>query len=402
MFCPKCGSKTFQDSIFCENCGGQLTPSKVNSLNVNKTPMNDNKRPEFVKRSRTASYPSHTASRNTYGSRYSHRKKSHLPIGMIAGLFIIGIIGISAVGAFMFVALPILSEITNEYEYLGSKDYSIEETTNTSKIWMVIHNSIGSINIEVLDDQSELLNAHLLVYSRDDYDLEGSQDLLINQQEDYHRVFFDSSSGIWNSNYEYEIYLYISINATLSFNIEMTTGSISLEVGKVTIQQLYLKSTTGSIEASFTNTVFENFINSSVDNFCLVETTTGSVDVRLDNVIYDDTITNQNWLISTTTGSVNFELLLNSVQNSTIDVDYDVTATTGSITLVCVLEGLVGFSLDPSTTTGDIILDEYTTLFTAFPFYSENYSVRSNIHDVSLTVSTGSIEIIEVIDWQWS
>ena len=225
MFCPKCGSKIFQDSIYCENCEGQLTPSKISSFNVNKTPMNNQQKPEFMKRSKPSYYPSHAPPINTYGSPYSHRRKSHLPIGMIAGFFVIGIIGLSAISALMFVMLPILSDVTNEYEYLGSKDYSIEETTNTSKIWMVIHNSIGSINIEVLDDQSELLNAHLLVYSRDDYDFEGSQDIMINQQEDYHRVFLDT----WNSDYKYDVDLYVSSNATLSFNIEVTTGSILLE-----------------------------------------------------------------------------------------------------------------------------------------------------------------------------
>jgi len=398
MFCPKCGSKIFQDSIFCENCGGQLTPSKISSFNVNKTPMNNQQKPEFMKRSKPSYYPSHATPINTYGSPYSHRRKSHLPIGMIAGFFVIGIIGLSAISALMFVVLPILSDVTNEYEYLGSKDCSIGETTNTSKIWMVIHNSIGSINIEVLDNQPELLNAHLHVYSRNNHEFEGSQDILIDQQEDYYLVSFDSSSDVWNSAYKYDIDLYISNKTTLSFNIVMTTGSISLEGRKARIQQLHLEASTGSIEASFTNVLFENFINSTDNNFCSIETSTGSVDVRFDNVIYDDTINNQSWLISTSTGSVNFELLQNSVQNSTINVDYYVTVSTGSITHVCIIDSLIGFSLDPSTNTGDIILNEYETKFTMFPYYSENYQVASNIHDITLSISTGSIEIFGVFD----
>jgi hypothetical protein len=387
-YCQNCGSKTYEDSLFCETCGYQLTPSKLNRKFVSTTQSNFQQRPKFVKRPRQSRYPSTSPSTHTNVSPYSYRKKSNRHFGLVLGIIIIGIIGIGAISALIFGIIPVIQEVADPHQYIGSKNFSIEDTTNITKLDIIIDNSIGSINIESVENMSILFDAQLHVYSRKNYDLAGSQEIEIMQDIDRYTVLFDTSSDVWNNPYTYDIDIYISNKAKSNFNIDVSTGSIVFDARKTQIQELFLEASTGSIEASFEDV----FFNNSNNDFYIVDISTGSVQVQLDNVSYSSTINEQNWAISTSTGYVTFELYQDYHPNSSINVNYDVGTSTGSVTCIYRIDDLIGYSLEASTSLGDIRI--YGSGI-SLPYISDNYQVASVKYDIFLSTSTGSIDIYQ-------
>ncbi|MFX0085998.1 MAG: hypothetical protein ACFFAU_10000 [Candidatus Hodarchaeota archaeon] len=387
-YCQNCGSRTYEDSLFCETCGYQLTTSKLKRNSVNTVQSDYQQRPIFMKKSKQPRYHSNLPSTTTNVSPYAYRKKSSRHFGLFLGVIIIGIVGIGAVSALIFGIIPIVDEVTDPHQYIGSKDYSIEAMSNITTLEVIIDNSIGSINVQHIENMTKLFDAQLHVYARKNYDLAGSKDLEIQQGDDLYTVLFETSSEVWNNPYTYDIDLYISNKAKSYFDIEVSTGSITFGATKTEIQELFLETSTGSIEASFEDVLFNN----SIYNHYILYTSTGSVLVRLNNISYSSTINEHIWDISTSTGSVSFELYQDYIQNSSINVNFDVSTSTGSVTCIYRLNDLIGYSLDASTSLGDV------TIFgsgISLPYISDNYQEAISKYDILLSTSTGSIEIIQ-------
>ncbi len=387
-YCQNCGSKTYEDSLFCETCGYQLTTSKLKRNSVNKTQLNYQQRPEFVKKRRESPYHSTSPYTSVNIPPYSYRKKSNRHFGLFLGIIIIGIVGIGAISALIFGIIPILDEVTDPHQYIGSKNYSIEAKTNITTLEIIIDNSIGSINVQHVENMTLLFDAQIHVYARKNHDLAGSKDLEIQQGDDLYTVLFETSSEVWNNPYTYDIDLYISNKAKSNFNIDVSTGSITFGATKTEIQELSLGTSTGSIEASFEDVLFNN----SIFNHYILYTSTGSVLVRLNNISYSSAINEYIWDISTSTGSIAFELYQDYIQNSSINVNFDVSTSTGSVTCIYRLNDLIGYSLDASTSLGDV------TVFgsgISLPYISDNYQEAISKYDILLSTSTGSIEIFQ-------
>jgi hypothetical protein len=377
-FCTTCGSKTYPDSLFCESCGSKLTPSTSSGINL--SPQENNYRNDFTKRSSVSQYPSSTP-------QYPYRRKSHKRLGWVIGIIIISVIGFSLLTMFFTGFIPLLNP-TFSHEYVGSHDYTI--TDNFTKLDIIIDNSVGSVNVFYVENASITLDAQIHVYAKNQKDLYGSEIADVGTYEADHLYFQFTPYSVssWNSDYHYDIDLLLSPKLESNLQIDVSTGSIMVDASDTVIGEVFLETSTGSIEAYFTNVEFNN----SEYSFYQVDTSTGSVNTHFHNVTYTDMSNNPQWMISTSTGSVNFEIFQETAVNSTLDIEYDVSAFTGSITCNYGFHGDIGYYLDASTSLGDIMVEGFNSSI-SFPYTSEKYQTTTIDYILILSTSTGSIEI---------
>ena len=379
-YCPKCGSRTYQDSLFCEMCGSQLTSSKTISRNVDRYQPENKQVGEFSRRTSAPRYSSATTHR--------YRRKSHNRLGFIVGIIVIGVIGFSFLSMFFSGFIPILN-FSNPYQYVGSHDYMITNT-NYTHLHVIIDNSIGSVNVFYVDSTPTTLDAQIHVYTRNNKELYESDvaDIGDNNANHLYFQFTPYSDSSWNDEFKYDIDLYISDNLESNLQIDVSTGSIMIDARDVVIGEVFLETSTGSIEAYFQDVI----INNSEYNYFHLETSTGSVNTRFHNVYYISMTNNPQWGISTSTGSVDFDLTQEGTLNTSLNVIYDVSVSTGSITCNFELNETIGYYLDASTSLGDIILDGLSSEV-SFPYTSENYLMASLTYNLIFSTSTGSIQI---------
>ena len=380
-YCPKCGSKTYQDSLFCETCGSQLTPSKLNSRSVNLSQSENSVKDEFTKRTSSPRYSS-TA------PQYSYRRKSNHRVGLIIGIIIIGVISISSLSMLLIGFFPML-DFADPYEYVGSHDYKITNN-NFTQIDVIIDNSIGSVNVFYTENSLTVLDAQIHVYAKDQRDFYESDAADVGEYSGDHLYFQFTpySDSFWNADYTYDIDLYISKELKSNLQIEISTGSIMVDARDVLLGEVFLETSTGSIEVFFTNVQFNN----SDHNYFQIDTSTGSVNTRFHNVTYTNMTNNPHWSISASTGSVNLDLSQEVALNSSLDIEYDVSTSTGSVTCNFGLNDVIEYYLDASTSLGEIMVEGFSSEI-SLPYTSENYQTTSLKYILLLSTSTGSIEI---------
>lgn len=380
-YCSKCGSKTYQDSVFCETCGSKLTPSKLTSRNANFSRSDKKFVSESTQRTNPPRYSSTTPN-------FSYRRKSNHRLGLIIGIIIIGVIVIGSLSALLIGFIPLL-DLVDSYEYVGTHDYTITNS-NFTQIDVIIDNSIGSVNVFYVEDSSSVLDAQIHVYAKDQGDLYGSDVADVGEYSRDHLYFQFTpySDSSWNTMYTYDIDLYILKTLKSNLQIDISTGSIFVDANDVLIRELFLETSTGSIEAYFTNVQFNN----SEYNYYHIDTSTGSITTSFHNVTYINMTNNPHWSISTSTGSVNLDLLQAAALNSSLDINYDVSTSTGSVTCNFGLNAVIGYYLDASTSLGDIIIEGFSSEV-LLPYTSENYQTASLKYSLVLSTSTGSIEI---------
>jgi len=380
-YCSKCGSKTYQDSLFCETCGSKLTPSKLNSRGVHLSQSDNIFADELPKRTIPPRYSS-------AAPQYPYSRKSKSRLGLIIGIIIIGVIVIGSLSALFIGFIPLLDFI-DSHEYVGTHDYTITND-NFTQIDVIIDNSIGSVNVFYVEDLSTVLDAQIHVYAKDQSDFYKSDVADVGEYSEDHLYFQFTpySDSSWNTEYTYDIDLYISKKLESNLQIDISTGSIFVEACDVMIGELFLETSTGSIEAYFTNVLFNN----SEYNYYQIDTSTGSVTTRFHNVTYTDMTNNPQWSISTSTGSVNLDLVDSVASNSSLAIDYDVSTSTGSVTGNFILNDSIGYYLDASTSLGDIMVNGFSS-GNSLIYTSENYQTASLKYILILSTSTGSIEI---------
>jgi rRNA maturation protein Nop10 len=380
-YCTRCGSKTHQDSLFCETCGSKLAPSKLNSRSANLSQSNNKFGGESTQRPSPPRYSPTTP-------HYPYRRKSNHRLGLIIGIIIIGVIVIGSLSALFIGFIPILNYV-DSHEYVGTHDYTITNI-NFTQIDVIIDNSIGSVNVFYVEDLPVVLDAKINVYARDENVLSGSEVADVGEYSRDHLYFQFTpySDSSWNADYTYDIDLHISKQLKSNLQIDISTGSIFVDAEDVLIGELFLETSTGSIEAYFTNVKFNN----SELNYYHIDTSTGSVTTRFHNVTYTNMTNNPLWSISTSTGSVNLDLSQEGELNSSLDIGYNVGTSTGSVICDFRLNDTIGYYLDASTSLGDIIIEGFNPEI-SLPYTSENYHTASSKYNLILSTSTGSIEI---------
>ena len=176
----------------------------------------------------------------------------------------------------------------------------------------------------------------------------------------------------------------ISSQTTTALNIEVSTGSISVNAHNTNISSLFLDTSTGSITADFQEVYF-----SASKDFTL-HTSTGSITATFDNVVYYSS--EVEWMIDTSTGSIDFNLFQELVNDNTL-IDYNVDTSTGSINFNYHLNSTIGLQIYADVSTGNIHTSGYST-DDEFIYESENYDAASMKIYVLLDTSTGSIHIL--------
>ena len=239
-YCSKCGSKTYQDSLFCEVCGSKLTPSKLNSRSANLSQSENKVAGEFTKRTSTPWYSS-TA------PQYPYRRKSNRRLGLIIGIIIIGVIVISSLSMLLIGFMPLI-DFVDSHEYVGTHDYTITNN-NFTQIDIIIDNSIGSVNVFYVEDLSTVLDAQIHVYAKNQRDFYESDVADVGEYSGDHLYFQFTpySDSSWNTDYTYDIDLYISKKPKSNLQIDISTGSIFVEACDVLIGEVFLETSTGSI-----------------------------------------------------------------------------------------------------------------------------------------------------------
>ncbi|MFX0171880.1 MAG: hypothetical protein ACFE9L_08170 [Candidatus Hodarchaeota archaeon] len=276
------------------------------------------------------------------------------------------------------------NHVINDYNYIGDKNFSIDDLGNTTKLELEIYNSVGSVSIN-LANMTQLYEARISVYAREGYSLRDANTFQKDYYNDTQFISFDSSSGAsWDNSYNYELDITISTLVTVTLDVELSTGSIDILAQEAIISDLALQTSTGSITTEF----HDVFFNTS--NLLSIGTSTGSISASFYNSNYSSNVVN--WDIGTSTGSIELEINQDEVINNT-RIDYDVAVSTGSIDCYYNLNHEMGLSLYAGTSLDSIFIDGYSTDESYF-YSSENIYTALMILDLELSSSTGSITII--------
>lgn len=388
-FCSKCGAKVVEDSLFCEYCGNKLKSSTFVKRSVPPPTQESIRKPAFRSYNQV---PQSSSSPSYY--RRSRRSSSQGIKWLFIGIFFIVIIGFAAVVLLGIIVLPISINqiIDHQYDYIGEKTFSIDSLTNSSDsltntssyVDLDIYNSLGSVDIE-FTNISKLLEARILVYTREGRNLHDANTFEESHYDDHHYVFFDSSTGPYSENpYLYELEIAISNHATTALNVEVSTGSISVIAYETNISSLLLDTSTGSITTNFQ----EVFFNAS--NNLYIHTSTGSITSTFNNVNYSSS--EVDWILDTSTGSIDLNLLQKSIIENTL-VTYDVETSTGSISFYHQLNSTIGLRMYAAVPTGTIYTPSYST-DDEYSYKSENYDSATMKLYLSMHTSTGSITIL--------
>ncbi|MFX1285511.1 MAG: hypothetical protein ACFFB5_17870 [Promethearchaeota archaeon] len=378
-FCSKCGGRVVEDSIFCEYCGNKLRSPQISQKSFSPPTGESTRRPVFSSYNKAT-----TPSRSPSYYRSYHKSSSQGAKWLLVGGFaIIVIVGFAAI-VFLVGVLPFAYDrIVDKYDYIGKKTFSIDSFTNKSNLELEIDNSVGAVNIEILN-MSNLIEAQILVYAQEGHSLQDANTFEIHQYDDLNYISFDSSSrSSWENPYYYDLEITISSLVTTALDIDVSTGAIGVEASESNISLLSLKTRTGSITSEFYNVFFGTSHNLTM------QTSTGSIQASFNNIDYaSDKV---EWILDTSTGSIDFDILQEMVFNDT-QVNYLVDTSTGSINFRHSLHPAIGLLYHANVSTGAIytsgqsIEDNYT-------YKSQNYDLSSMKYYLLMDTSTGSISI---------
>jgi len=380
-FCSKCGGKVFEDSTFCEYCGNRLKTPKFTPKSVYPPSASSTREPVY--RSTTNGTPQSGIPQ--YSHTYYKSPSSGIKWSSLVAIFFIVILGFVAVAVLIgLIFIPIsFNHIISDYNYIGDKSFSIGDSVNTTNLKLEIDNSVGPVSIK-FDNMTQLFDSRILVYAQEGHTLEDANNFEESYYNSIQSISFDSSSGSsWENPYTYELEITISTLVTAALDVEISTGSMDIIAHEATISNLILETSTGSINAEFS----EVFFNTS--DALSIGTSTGSISTSFYNLNYSSN--DVNWNIGTSTGSIELDINQDRVNNNT-RIDYDVTASTGSIDCYYNLKSEIGLSLYASTSLGSISADGYST-DDSYTFTSENFSDASMKFDLKLSSSTGSVTI---------
>lgn len=380
-FCSKCGAKVFEDSTFCEYCGNRLKAPKLTPKSVYAPSTRSTREPVY--RSTTNGTPQSSIPHSSH--TYYKPSSSGIKWSSLVAIFFIVVIGFVAVAVLIgLIFIPIsFNHIISDYNYIGDKSFSIDDSVNVTNVKMEIDNSVGPVSIKFAN-MTQLFESRILVYAQERHTLEDANNFEENYYNDIQFISFDSSSGSsWENPYTYELEITISTRVTAALDVEISTGSMDIIAHEAAISDLILETSTGSINAEF----HEVFFNTS--DALSIGTSTGSISTSFENINYSSN--DVKWNIGTSTGSIELDINQDRVNNNT-RIDYDVTASTGSIDCYYSLNPEIGLSLYAVTSLGSITADGYST-DDSYTFTSENFSTASMKFDLKLTSSTGSVTI---------
>jgi hypothetical protein len=340
-YCRKCGAKLDDDARFCHVCG---TPVVA----VTATPRlaaPKRRRPVYL-----------------------------LPVAILAAVLLTAIV----IGALIFLPFyPVHFNQTNQVPKDNVNSLFVELQSDVAHVNvflknlpsnMVLLNVTAEGNVGILDDPNHAVNV-----------------TFDHQTTNNSATVTASVSRVtrWPILYNLNVTcnVYIESSANLSLTVHSGVGNIVMDADTdVTLQNLILETTTGSVDVSLSKSVI-------IDGSIFLKTTTGSIQFQMDKA---DVSRNISVNLQSTTGSVNMDLRENL--NLSGNVTVYAQATTGGVNLSMAIDDDVGATIESQTVIGGINVDVHKFSGNQTLLQSDNYPAGSNFL-MNLRTSTGGIKI---------
>jgi hypothetical protein len=175
--------------------------------------------------------------------------------------------------------------------------------------------------------------------------------------------------------------LYVNRRTTLDLDVRTSVGSVTMNPNvEVDFQGLSLRSTTGTVDATLTNSV-------TLPTAATFSTTTGSVHLTWVNA---QVTGNTSMYLATTTGSIDLSVAQNRDLAGSVTIDAE--TTTGSVNPTLSINGDIGAQITSHVSLNSISVSVQNFNGNKSPIYSSNYPATNNFI-VNAATTTGSINI---------
>ncbi|NHJ49131.1 MAG: zinc ribbon domain-containing protein [Asgard group archaeon] len=401
QYCVSCGAAIAETDSFCFKCGSSVETTKTIQ--------------EVHNASLVSQVSEEAPQRRTRKIKRHGKKIVFIPILILM----------------ILVPVIVISSVSHMQKPLGTLTYDVPDSGITS-IDLTISNDIGSVDIIYDDSISNLFEAVITVRGG----LRASFDDAVNFNHeiigDRININFFHNNELRNlfrmKQLNHEIDILMNPTATVDFDIQSATGSVSVEVefeDDLVIENLSLESSTGSakfygnylnnltlgdvsLSSSTGSIVFdlEDSTNTYLTGLILhtstgsvtadlgeyltldcstvsLDTSTGSVTLAYSNIIHEN---NVYWSLSTSTGSVNLFIEQTILSPTNASMDFVLDTSTGSVTTYCELDSEIGIEIDADTSTGSITLPNGNDYYV-----SSDFALKAIQYSFVLTTSTGSI-----------
>jgi len=339
-YCRKCGAKLDETARFCPACG---TPVAAVAAGTKQTA--PKRKPFYI-----------------------------LPVAILMAVLVSAVV----IGALLFLPLyPVNFNQTNQVPEADTDNLFLDFQADVAQVNIFFENLPGNMvvlnvtadgSVGIFDDPNQAVN------------------VTFSHQATNNSVVVIASVSqatrwpiLHNVNVKCDVYIDPSANLTLQ--ARSSVGSIVMDTDTaVTLQRLYLETTTGSVDVGLSK-------GAVAAGFVSLKTTTGAVQFRMDKA---DVSGNCSVNLQSTTGSVNVDLA--ATQRLSGNVTVNARTTTGSVNLHMVIDSDVGARIESDTNLGRITLDAQRFSGNQSPIQSNNYPAGSNFL-VNLRTETGGISI---------
>jgi len=344
-YCHKCGAKLDETARFCHVCGTPVVPV--------------------------------AAARPTAPTR--RRPFYILPVAILIAVLLSAIV----IGALFFLPFyPVHFNQTNQVPEADVDNLLVDFQADVAQVNIFFKNLPGNMvmlnvtadgNVGIFDDPNRAIN------------------VTFNHQTANNSVIVIASISratrwplLYNLNVNCDVY--IDPSANLSLYVRSSVGDIVMNAdANMTLQELDLETTTGSVDVSLAKGV-------TIRGIASLKTTTGSVQFQMDKAdVSGNVVVN----LQSTTGSVNVDLTENQKLSGNVTVF--ARTTTGGVNLSMVIDDDVGASIESETVIGGINEDVEKFSGNETLLQSDNFPAGSNFL-VNLRTTTGGININAVYE----
>ena len=344
-YCHKCGAKLDEEARFCHVCGTPVVP-----VAATRPTAPTRRRPFYI-----------------------------LPVAILIAVLLSAIV----IGALVFLPFyPVNFNQTNQVPEADVDNLLVDFQADVAQVNIFFKNLPGNMvmlnvtadgNVGIFDDPNRAIN------------------VTFNHQTANNSVIVIASISratrwplLYNLNVNCDVY--IDPSANLSLYVRSSVGDIVMNAdANMTLQELDLETTTGSVDVSLAKGVIIRGIAS-------LKTTTGSVQFQMDKAdVSGNVVVN----LQSTTGSVNVDLTENQKLSGNVTVF--ARTTTGGVNLSMVIDDDVGASIESETVIGGINEDVEKFSGNETLLQSDNFPAGSNFL-VNLRTTTGGININAVYE----
>jgi len=338
-YCHKCGAKLDEDARFCHVCGTPVVP-----VAATRPTAPTRRRPFYI-----------------------------LPVAILIAVLLSAIV----IGALFFLPFyPVHFNQANQVPEADVDNLLVDFQADVAQVNIFFKNLSGNMvmlnvtadgNVGIFDDPNRAIN------------------VTFSHQTANNSVIVIANISratrwplLYNLNVNCDVY--IDPSANLSLYVRSSVGDIVMNAdANMTLQELDLETTTGSVDVSLAKGVIIRGIAS-------LKTTTGSVQFQMDKA---DVSGNISVNLQSTTGSVNANVTENQLSGN---VTVNAETTTGGVNLAMVINDDVGARIGSRTVVGGISVEQQGFSGNQSLLQSSNYPARSNFL-VNLRTTTGGINI---------